>query len=184
MKVSFFEMGQRLTQLVAGAMDVGLYRAERQVQDFGDFLVGPPLDMAEKNAGAVLGPQGAYRRFNRPAQLLCLDSIERGLLPGADLESGGLHGLRRFSMRRAVERQSVQLPPTEVINGCVVPDLEYPGREFEFRAIGVDRIEGFDERLLGRIVVQLVVRQIIEEIDRLIAVQESARNGIPFVQGR
>ena len=82
MKVSFFEVGEREAQLVAGPVDIGLHRAEREIQDFGDLLVGAPLDMAQQNAGAVLGPERPDRRLDGATQLLGLDLVERRLLRG------------------------------------------------------------------------------------------------------
>src|SRR5215213_5403970 len=102
MKVSFFEMCEGFSQLVASAMDIGLYRAQRKVENFRDFFVGATFDMPEQNAGAVLGTQCADGCFDGPAELLCFDRVERGLLPGSDLERRGLHRFRGFCMRGTV----------------------------------------------------------------------------------
>ena len=77
MKVSFFEVCKRLSQLVAGAMDVGLYRPQREVQNFGDFLIGTPLYVPEQNAGSVLGPKRADGGFDGAAKLLRFYGVER-----------------------------------------------------------------------------------------------------------
>lgn len=43
--VSLPQVSERLPELVAGAMDVGLHRPEGQVEHLGDFFVGPALDV-------------------------------------------------------------------------------------------------------------------------------------------
>src|SRR5829696_4690107 len=162
MKVSFFEMCQCFAQLVTGAMDVGLYRAERQIQDFGYFLVRATFDMPEENAGAVLGPEGSDGRFDGATQLLGLNRLEWRFLTSSDLERGGLHGLGGFRVRRAVEREGIQLSPAKVIDRRVVPDLEDPGRKLELRPIRVDGIQRFDEGFLRQVFGQLAVAHHVE----------------------
>jgi hypothetical protein len=54
MKVSFLEVRQRESQLVAGAVDIGLHCAEWKIEDFGNLFVRPALHMTEQDAGAVL----------------------------------------------------------------------------------------------------------------------------------
>src|SRR6185437_9029833 len=115
------------------------------------------LDVAEQNAGAVLGPERSDRRFDGTPQLLGFHRVQRTLLPGSDLERGGLHRFRRFSVRRAVEREGIQLAPSEMIDRRIVGDLEYPGGKFEFGAIRLDGIERLDEGLLGQVLGQLAV---------------------------
>jgi hypothetical protein len=48
-------------------VDVGLDGAERQVEDVGDLLIGPALDMAQQDAGAVLRPERADGRLDLAA---------------------------------------------------------------------------------------------------------------------
>jgi len=45
-EVSLFEVRERDPKLIAGAVDVGLHRAEGKVEDFGNLLVGAAFDMA------------------------------------------------------------------------------------------------------------------------------------------
>src|ERR1700759_2029466 len=49
---------QRTSQLVSGAVDVGLYGAERQVERGGDLLVRSAVHVPQHDAGSVLGPEG------------------------------------------------------------------------------------------------------------------------------
>jgi len=80
--VSALVPGSR-AQLVPGAVDIGLYGAERQVQRRSDLLVGPPLDVPQHDAGSVLGAQAGdpgqgHARLSRI--LMCLTgSRERPL---------------------------------------------------------------------------------------------------------
>ena len=92
-----------------------------------------------------------------PPSSLRLHRVERRFLPRADLQRGGLHRLGRLGVRRAVERERVQLAPAQVIDGRVVGDLEDPGRELEFRTVGLDGVERLDEGLLRQILRQLPV---------------------------
>src|SRR5918999_3227448 len=85
-KVSFLEVRQRVPKLVSRSVDVGLDGAQRQVEDLGDLLVGPALHVPQENAGAVLGSKRSNGGFDRAPQLFRLDCLQRGLLPGADLE--------------------------------------------------------------------------------------------------
>jgi hypothetical protein len=41
-------MGKRLSQLVAGAVDVGLYSPQGEVQNFGDFFIRTTLDVTQR----------------------------------------------------------------------------------------------------------------------------------------
>ena len=92
-------------QLVAGAVDVGLHGAEREVQDVGDLLVGPALDVPQQDAGAVLGPELRDGGLDRAAQLAGLHLVERRTPAAvADLQRRGLDRLGRFGVRRAVEQ--------------------------------------------------------------------------------
>src|ERR1035437_5427671 len=50
-------MIKRFAQLMPGAMDVGLHRAERQVERRGDLFIASALHVAQENAGAVFGPE-------------------------------------------------------------------------------------------------------------------------------
>src|SRR6266550_3471108 len=156
-KVSSFQVGQQLPQLVAGAVDVGLHRTERKVQYLGDLLVGAALDVTQQDARPVFRPEPADSRLDRAAQLLRLDGVQRRLLPCADLQRRGLHRLGSLGVRRAVERERVQLPAPQMIDRGVVGDLEDPGRELELGTIGLDGVERLDEGLLGEILRQLTI---------------------------
>src|SRR5712692_1573093 len=139
-KVSLAQVRERLPQLIPRSMDVRLHRAQRKVQNFGDFLVCPALHVAEQNARAVLGPEPRDRLLDLPAELPRLHLVERGLLPVADLERRRLDRLRRLRVRGTLERERVQLAPPEMIDGRVVRDLEDPGRELVLRAVRFDRV--------------------------------------------
>src|SRR4051812_35167153 len=115
-------------------MDIRLHRAEWQVQNFGDLLVGPALDMAQEDAGAGLWSERSDRRLDCSTELLGLHRIERRFLSRPDLESSGLHGFGSLCVRRTVQGECVQLPPTQVIDGGIVGDLKDPGGELELRS--------------------------------------------------
>ena len=85
------------------------------------------------------------------------------LLSRPDLERRGLHRLGRLGVGRAVERQGVELPAPQVIDGRVVGDLEDPGGELELRPVRVDGVERLDERLLRQVLGQLPVAHHAEE---------------------
>src|SRR5574337_1890615 len=117
-------MPERLPQLVASAVDVGLDRAERKVQDFGDFFIRPPLDMTEQDAGAVLRAERSDRLLNGAAQLPRLDFLQRRLLPVPDLQRRRFDRLRGGGVGGPLEREKIQLAPPQMVNGGVVRDLE------------------------------------------------------------
>src|SRR5439155_22864065 len=66
-------------QFVAGPMDIGLYRAQRQIQRLGDLLVRIALHMAQHDAGAIFGPQPRDGALDRRAELATFDFGERAL---------------------------------------------------------------------------------------------------------
>src|SRR5215210_6450399 len=76
MKVSFFEVREREPQLIAGPVDIGLYRTEWQVENVGDFFVRAALNVPEQNAGAVLRSEGSNGSFDGTAQLFGFDRVE------------------------------------------------------------------------------------------------------------
>ena len=86
MKVSLFEVRECFSELVASAMDIGLYRTEREIENLGNLLVGTPLDVPQQNAGAVFGSKGADGCFDGTAQLLSLDGVEGRFLARSDLQ--------------------------------------------------------------------------------------------------
>src|SRR4051794_9815326 len=108
-------------------MDVGLHRAEWQGQYFGGFLVGASLDMTQEDAGSILRSERSNRSLDGATELLGLHRIEGGFLPGTDLERRGLHGFRRLGMGGPIEREGIQLPAAQMIDGRVIADLEDPG---------------------------------------------------------
>src|SRR4029077_14832566 len=163
-KVSLAQVCERLPQLIARSMDVRLHRAQRKVQNFSDFLVCPALHVAEQNARAILGAEPRDRLLDLPTELPRLHLVERGLLPVADLEGRRLDRLRGLRVRGALEPERVQLPPPEMIDGRVIRDLEYPGRELVLRAVRFDRVQGLDESFLRQILGQLpVAHHAVEE---------------------
>src|SRR4051794_17122355 len=62
--ISGLQMLERAAQLVARPMDVGLHRAERQVERGGDLLVRPPLDMTQHDARTILRPESRDRALD------------------------------------------------------------------------------------------------------------------------
>src|SRR5687768_5091221 len=107
-EVSLPEMGESLSQLVAGAVYVGLHRTERKVEDFGDLLVRSSLDVTEQNAGAILGAEQCYGALDGAAKLAGFDGVERGLAAIPDLERGRLDGLGRLGVRSEEHTSELQ----------------------------------------------------------------------------
>ncbi len=86
-------MLERLPELVPGPVDVGLDRAERQVERSGDFFVGTAFDVPQQNAGSVFGPEAGDGAFNGRAQLLGLHLLQGILGVVADIEARRLDGV-------------------------------------------------------------------------------------------
>src|SRR6266550_4464131 len=59
-----FQVPQILPQYLARAVDVRLHRAKRELHDFRDLVVRIILDMAQDDAGAILGPEFGDRLFD------------------------------------------------------------------------------------------------------------------------
>src|SRR3954467_9846608 len=53
-----------LSELLPGAVDVGLHRPQRELHYFGDLVVRIVLDVAQDDAGAIFGPQPGDRFFD------------------------------------------------------------------------------------------------------------------------
>src|SRR5439155_4455835 len=86
-------------QFVAAPVDVGLHRAQGQVEDPGDLFVAVTLDVPQQDAGAVLGAELRDRPLDRAPQLPGLDLLERALSPVAELQRGGAHLFGRSGVR-------------------------------------------------------------------------------------
>src|SRR4051812_14221707 len=96
-------MLQRPAELVPRAVDVGLDRAEGEVQGGGDLLVGPALDVTEHYAGSVLGAQTGDGPLDRAPELLRLQLFEGALALLDDVERAGLGLGGRGGVRRPVD---------------------------------------------------------------------------------
>src|SRR5919201_865076 len=75
------QVGERVPQLVAGAMDVRLHGAKGEIERRGDLLVRAPLHMAQHDTGAVLRAQRRDRPLDRRAELARFDLLQRRLSP-------------------------------------------------------------------------------------------------------
>src|SRR6478672_5730702 len=71
---------ERAAELMPGAVDVGLYGAEREVEGRGDFFVRPALHMAQHDARTVFRPKARDGAFDGSAQLSGLELVERRFL--------------------------------------------------------------------------------------------------------
>src|SRR4029078_1536259 len=114
-RIVVLQMLQRPAQLMAGAGDVRLDGAERQVHGGGDLLVRPPLHMPQHYAGSVLGSETCNCPFDRGPELPGLHLAERRFLLVGDTEGRRLDGVARRRVWRAVDADRVELPPPQMI---------------------------------------------------------------------
>src|SRR5687767_566345 len=84
------KMLQSVPELLPCPVDVGLHRAQGQVQHGRDLLVRPTLDVTEHDTGSVLGAESRNRTLNGRAELPRFHFLEGGLTPRFDVERGGL----------------------------------------------------------------------------------------------
>src|SRR5207253_1938615 len=77
---SFPEVFQEVPELNPGAVDVGLHRAEWQVERGGDLLIASAFNVPKENAGAVFGPQLADGSLYRGAEFAGFHLFEGALL--------------------------------------------------------------------------------------------------------
>src|ERR1041385_7975726 len=63
--VSLFQVSQIHAQLVAGTVDIGLHRTQREVERRGDLFIRQPFDMAQHDARPVFGAELPDRLFDR-----------------------------------------------------------------------------------------------------------------------
>src|SRR5688572_26995865 len=155
--VSFAALSERFLQFGPSAVDVGLYGAEGEVEDLGDFLVGSVLDMSQENAGAILRSQAPDRLFDGRPELAGLNFLQRVFSAILDLKRGRVDSLPGGRVRSTLDRAGVQAPAPQVIDGGVVGDLENPRGKLEFGAVTLDGVQRFDECFLGEIFGQLAV---------------------------
>src|SRR5688572_9934072 len=167
-KKGLFQVLQVLPQLLAGAVDIGLYRTEGQLHDFGDLVVGVVLDVPQNYAGAVLGSELRDGLLDGRADLLRFELFEWRFSSARNRDRGRAQPFSGKSIRRALDADRIELAPAKVIDGDVVGDLEQPAGEFELGAITVDVVEDLDEGLLREIFGGLVIAHhpIDERIDR------------------
>src|SRR5689334_12652203 len=71
---------ERPAKLVPSAVDVGLYSPQWEIEGRRDFLVRPPLHVAEHDTGAILRPQAGNGSLDRRAQLAGFQLVERRFL--------------------------------------------------------------------------------------------------------
>src|SRR5205085_1171299 len=124
-----FQVLQCASQLVPGAMDVGLYCAERQVEGGCDLFVRTPLDVTQQYAGSILGSKLTDSLLDGRAELLRLELFQGRLLWDGNLEGRRFDGIGRRGVWRAVHADGIELPTSQMIDRDVVGDLEKPTRE-------------------------------------------------------
>src|SRR6478672_4082359 len=105
-----FEVSQVLPKLLPGAVDVGLHRAEREFHDLRDLVVGIVLDVAQNDAGAVLGPEPGDRFFDRSPELARLQLLERRFAPTRNSYRCRPRAFRRHRVGRALDADGIDLP--------------------------------------------------------------------------
>src|SRR2546423_7589729 len=151
------EVPQVLSQLLPRAVDVGLYRAQGELHYYRDFIVRVVLHMAEDDARAVLGTQLGDRFFDRRAELLRFELLERRFSTARHRHGRRSRALGSDRIRRALDTDGIELPATQMIDGDVVGDLEQPARELELRPVAIDVVEDLDERFLREVFGGLLV---------------------------
>ena len=156
-------MLQRLTELVPGAMDVGLHGSEGQVEGGGDFLVRAALDMAQQNAGAILRAQASDGPFDSRSELPGLHLLEGILGPVRDIEARGFDRIGADRVRRAVDTHRVELATAQMVDCHVVRNLEQPRRELEVGAVAVEVGEDLDEGVLREVLGEFPVAHHAED---------------------
>lgn len=163
-KTELFAKGlERLSELMSGAVDVGFYSAEWQVERGSDLLVGTSLHMPKHDASPILGAQSCDRLFNGRAKFLGFELVEGAFLVVLQIQTARLDLRRRGCMWRAVHADRVDAAPSQVIDGDVVRNLEQPAREFELGAVSIDVIQDFDEGILRQVFGQLPVSHHAED---------------------
>src|SRR5436190_8993775 len=71
-----FQVPQILPQFLPRAVDVRLHRTKRELHDFRDLVVRVILDVAQDDAGAILGPEFGDRLFDLCPELARLQLLE------------------------------------------------------------------------------------------------------------
>src|SRR5438874_2875958 len=71
-----FQVPQILPQFLPRAVDVRLHRTKRELHDFRDLVVRVILDVAQDDAGAILGPEFGDRLFDLCPELSRLQLLE------------------------------------------------------------------------------------------------------------
>ena len=71
------EVSQVLPELLTGPVDVRLDGSQRELHDLGDLVVRIVLDVAQDDAGAILGAKLGDRGFDLGAELTRLQFFKR-----------------------------------------------------------------------------------------------------------
>src|SRR5689334_10215435 len=142
---------QILPQLLPRAVDVGLNSPQRELHDFGDFVVRVILDVAKDDAGSVLRSELGDRLLDLASQLARLELLERGFSATRHRYSGRPRTLGGDRVRSAFNAHGVDVFSPEIIDGDVVGDLEQPTRKFELGPVTIDVVEDLDEGLLRQV---------------------------------
>jgi hypothetical protein len=150
-------------ELGAAAVDTRLDRALGQLQPIGDFLVGQLLDIAHHHRR----PQRLRQRRERLAQQRdAILLLERG-------ERAGLGGNRRQLVRidGAINRLPLLPDAAVVIDAQVAGDADQPGLEIGAAVEGAERLEDFQEDVLGEVLGFLVLAdEFVGDVEDLAAV--------------
>src|SRR4051812_4900602 len=79
-------MFERLSQLVPGAVDVGLHGPQGQIERRGNFFVRSAFDVTKHDAGSILGSKAGDRSLDGRPELARLHFVERRFLLSNDVE--------------------------------------------------------------------------------------------------
>src|SRR5687767_4709264 len=145
------KMLQSVPQLLPGAVDVGLHRAQGQIEHRRDLLVRPAFHVTQHDARSVLGPEPRDRSLDRRSQLTGFDLLEGRFAPGLYVERRGLDLSPRCRVRRPVDADRVDGPLPQMVDGDVVGDLEQPARELELGPVAIDVVQHLDEAFLRQV---------------------------------
>lgn len=140
---------QGLEQDVAGAEELGLDRAEREVELGGDFFVALFLEVAQLDEPAVAGLELGYHFAHFGLALLPLKRFKRIRISIAHVDFHRIAVLVRVAR---VEGKRLDALLADEIDGVVRGNLEKPGRKREGRRVLVEALEGLAEGLDGQIV--------------------------------
>ena len=141
-------MRERLLQFAPGTVQICFHRAQRQIHDLRDLLVRVSLDVAQENGGPVFRTELADRMLDLISEFPVLHILLRILDRRFYDEPCLLFFLRCSGVRRAVDRNGVELASSQMIDLVIVGNLENLATELVVRFVRGDGVERTDESLL------------------------------------